>query len=206
MKQFESEIRIKIKDFLHFEKKLYNLNGEIIEKYSFIDYIFLPIKEINWDLKTKCMRIREYIGKNESKILFSHIKIHKYKKFQFKQSVYPGGKLNLYTGNRIYAENILKDLGFKHSFTIEKSKGYLYKIPKTPDCNEFIIALEEITYWRAEKTYDKKVIFLAELEVWADTYEEISNIFKNRLEILQIPNKEILSDSVPYYLSKKLKI
>ena len=98
-RNLESEIRIKIRDISIFKKKLKELNATIIKEYRFIDEIYYPLGNIDWNIEKKSIRIRTYINsENISKILFSHINLKKIDDFQFKQSLYPGGKLPLFSG------------------------------------------------------------------------------------------------------------
>ncbi|MHA1271186.1 MAG: hypothetical protein ACTSPY_15435 [Candidatus Helarchaeota archaeon] len=204
--KFESEIRIFIDNFNFFIKKLENIKAKLIKKYSFIDEIYFPINNRDWKIKTKCIRIRSYSNSQDSKILFSHIKITNNQGFNFKQSKYPGGKINLFTGEKIYAKKILKDLGFNHIFTICKADGRLYEIPILKDCNNFIIAVEKIEFWKNNNIDKKKTIYLAELEIWEDTIKNVIIEFKEKLRVLDIPESKITSDSVPYIIYKLLKI
>ena len=200
---YESEIRIFINDIEYFIKKLLNLNAKVIKRYSFIDEVYTPNNE-TWDIKTKCIRIRTYSDSEESKILLSSVKLYKIKGFEFKQSKYPEGKVVLYTGKKDIVIEILKDLGFKHLFTIEKVKGELYEIPATHNTDKFIIAVEKICYYSSKNPEKRESKYLAELEVWGENIDDIIKKFKNRIQLLKISEKDITNNSVPYIVFKNL--
>ncbi|MBD3228098.1 MAG: hypothetical protein GF329_07900 [Candidatus Lokiarchaeota archaeon] len=201
-KGYESEIRIHIKNIEDFKNKLEDLNSRIIKKYKFIDEIYTPIGAIDWDHQRKVVRIRKYSDETNCRILFSHIDFIKHQGFRFKRSKYPGGKLDLFKGEKTLARKILKDLGFRYFFSIEKSDGKLIKIPLKDSQIDFIIALEEIRGWRKERKKPKCDVYLAEIEVWTKTLSDIIKIFNDRLEYLDISKEDVISDTVPFYISK----
>lgn len=205
-KNYESEIRIWIENIREFQSKLEELNSQVIRNYKFIDEIYKPIGDISWDHQKKTIRIRKYSNEKDAKILFSYIDFVEQQGFQFKRSKYPGGKLALFKGDKNRAKQIMNDLGFQYFFSIEKSDGKLIKIPLESNQNNFIIALEQIKGWIDAETVHKCEVFLAEIEVWANNIRDITNIFNKRLDYLDISIENVISDSVPFYISKKLKL
>jgi len=211
-KTFESEIRIKIDDIDRFRESLKSIDSKIIKEYKFIDEVYIPKNNKDWDLKEKCIRIRTYINDknseniNMSQILFSHIKLIEKDNFCFKQSIYPGGKLQLYSGPLNIAKEILEDLGFNYLFTIKKEKGWLYEIQNYKNNKNFIIALEKITAWSIFNKNPIEYIYLAEIEEWSNNIEEIKAKFKEKLNLLNLDKNQIISYPLPYYFSKILKI
>jgi adenylate cyclase class IV len=203
-KNFESEIRIRIEDITKFQKKLETLDAKIINNYKFTDEIYSPKGEINWDHKKKAMRIRKYFNEHESKVLFSHLIFKKNNYLQFKRSKYPGGKICLFKGDKSHAKEILNDLGFRYFFTIEKYDGKLIEIQLKGSNDKFIVALEKIKAWVDRQLDPKCEIILAEIEVWAENTIKISEEFLKKLDYLDVPKEKVISDTVPFYISRIL--
>lgn len=203
-KKYESEIRIRIDDITKFQNKLKTLDANIIKKYKFKDEIYSPKGEIDWDHRKKAMRIRKYFNEDESKILFSHIDFKKSHDFQFKRSKYPGGKISLFKGDKSHAKKILGDLGFQYFFTIEKYDGKLIEIQLKGSNNKFIVALEKIRAWVDPELDPRCEIILAEIEVWAENITKIMEEFKKKLDYLDVSKEKVISDTVPFYISRIL--
>jgi adenylate cyclase class IV len=183
--KFESEIRILIKDVNPFKKTLTSLNAQIIKSYSFKDHCYKP-KGVAWNLEEKIMRIREW--KNKSQLLFTKIKVLKFKDISFKQSFFPEGKLILYEGTLQEAQILLKEWNFDLWFIIEKEEGHLYNIKKPFDVT---IALEKI----------KNLGYTAEIEFWGENVDEIYNKFQKSISLLKLNLKTITYKPLPqiYY-------
>lgn len=205
-KKFESEIRIRIEDITKFQKKLETLNANIIKNYKFFDEIYSPKSKIDWDHKKKAIRIRKYFNEHESRVLFSHIDFKKSHNFQFKRSKYLGGKICLFEGDKSDAKKILSDLGFQYFFTIEKYDGKLIEIQLKNSNNKFIVALEKIRAWVNRELDPKCEIILAEIEVWAENITKITEEFKKKLDYLGVPKEKVISDTVPFYISRILDL
>lgn len=179
--KFESEIRILFEDVNPFKETLNSLNAQIIKSYSFKDHCYKP-KGTAWDLEEKIMRIREW--KKKSQLLFTKIKVLKFKDISFKQSFFPEGKLVLYEGTLQEAQILLKEWNFELWFIIEKEEGHLYKINKP---FEFIIALEKI----------KNLGYTAEIEFWGENVNEIYNKFQKSISLLKLNPKTITYKPLP---------
>ena len=194
-KKFESEIRILIKDINAFLKKLEEFKANVIYHYKFIDYIYIPKNTTsNWNPNKKTMRIREHILPEQySQILFTENEVIQGEIFQFKQSKYPQGKIELFRGNRATAEALLHSWEFRPVFKIEKLNGKLYEIehPK-----KFIIAVEEIT----------QLGFSAEIERWGENLLSIEKEFLEIIKLLEIPLELVTSNTLPYIVAERLNI
>jgi len=194
-KKFESEIRIVIKDINMLLKKLEELGATISHIYNFNDYIYVPTNSTsNWNPNFKIMRIREHISpETHSRILFTETDIIEGKIFQFKQSKYPEGKIELYRGNQETAEALLQAWDFKLLFKIEKTEGKLYEV-EVP--LKFIIAVEAIA----------QLGYSAEIEMWGENLEEIEQGFLKILTLLEIPRDVVTSNTLPYIMAKHLNL
>ena len=189
--KFESEIRILFQDIDPFIKTLNSLNAQIIKSYSFKDHCYKPKGVDNWDLEEKIMRIREW--ETKSQLLFTKIKVIKFKDISFKRSFFPEGKLVLFEGTLQDAQKILKDWNFELWFVIEKEEGYLYNIKKP---FELTIALEKI----------KNFGYTAEIEFWGENINEIYKKFQKSISLLKIDSTKTTYKPLPKivyeYLSK----
>jgi adenylate cyclase class IV len=196
-KQFESEIRIFVKDITAFRKKLKNLNAELVLTYRFNDYCYKPRKGSTeeWDPNHKTMRLRAWSHpETYSQILFSRTEILEWNDIQYKRTVYPEGKLELFRGEKSHAKKLLEDWDFKYWFTVEKLEGSLLKI-KSQLTEEFDIALENI----------RNVGYLLEAELWGDI-KDITPRFSKILNILGISVDDITFKSLPRIVAEKSKL
>ncbi len=193
--QYEFEIRIFIENIGEFIQKLKNFNATKIKEYKFTDNIYIPKNPIsNWNPNKKTMRIREYISSEEyAQILFTENEIIEGKNFQFKQSKYPGGKVELFRGDRKEAQALLLAWDFVPFFQIKKEEGQLYEIKKP---KRFIIALEKIHNFG----------YSAEIEVWGNTIENVEITFLKFLSLLKIPLQSVSSNTLPYIIAEHHKL
>ncbi|MFX1466935.1 MAG: hypothetical protein ACFFA5_10715 [Promethearchaeota archaeon] len=201
-KNFESEIRIYVTDISDFREKLKNLNAELVLTYRFNDHCYKPRKGAieDWDPTLKTMRLRAWSQpKIYSQILFSKTEIHQWNDLQFKRTVYPQGKLELFRSEKNiennYAMELLEDWEFEEWFTVEKLEGSLLKI-KSQSTEEFTIALENI----------KNVGYLAEIEVWGEDMNEVAQKIYERMHVLEIRSKDITFKSLPRIVAEKLQL
>ena len=195
-KNFESEIRIFVKDISDFLEKLKNLNAKSVLSYRFNDHCYKPRKGSikDWDPSRKTMRLRAWSHpETYSQILFSKTEILEWNELQYKRTVYPQGKLELFRGEKIYAKKLLEDWEFEDWFTVEKLEGNLLKI-KSQSTGEFVIALENI----------KNIGYLAEIEVWGEDMKEVAQKIYERMHILGITTKEITFRSLPAIVAQKV--
>jgi adenylate cyclase class IV len=195
-KKFESEIRIFVKDISEFLETLKNLNAESILSYRFNDHCYKPRKGAreDWDPSRKTMRLRAWSHpETYSQILFSKTEIIEWNDLQYKRTIYPQGKIELYRGE--HAKKILEDWEFEKWFTVEKLKGELYSIRSEPT-GEFAIALENI----------KNVGYLAEIEVWGEAMKDVAQEIYERMHVLGITTKDITFKSLPRIVAEKLNV
>jgi len=197
-KKFESEIRIFVKDITSFLEILKNLNAESVLSYRFNDHCYKPRKGSieDWDPTLKTMRLRAWNHPEiYSQILFSKTEIHEWNGLQYKRTIYPQGKLELFRGEKNYAEELLEDWDFEKWFTVEKLEGNLLKI-KSQSTGEFAIALESI----------KNVGYLTEIEVWGEDINEVAQKIHERMHVLAIKSKDITFKSLPRIVAEKLQL
>jgi adenylate cyclase class IV len=192
-KEFESEIRILIQDIDNFLQKLESLEAKIIRDYRFTDHIYIPKNpSSDWNPKYKTMRIRQHFAPDSySRILFTENELIDGKIFQFKRSVYPQGKIELFKGDQATAEALLLSWDFHPYFQIEKADGKLYEILHPV---KFIIAVEEITQFG----------YSAEIELWGSDLAHIETLFISILSTLEIPLELVTSNPLPYIIAEHL--
>jgi len=193
-KKFESEIRILIDNMDQFHKKLEKFNAKIIHQYQFNDHIYIPKETTsNWNPNEKTMRIREHILPDKfAQVLFTENQTIAGKTFQFKRSKYPEGKLALFKGDLLTAQQLLQAWDFQYIFMVEKKAGKLFEILHP---QKFIIAVEEINHLGHS----------AEIEVWGEDIETIEQSFLKILSLLEIPLENVKSNSLPYIVADHLK-
>lgn len=195
-------MRVFIKDISEFLKKLKNLNAKTVLTYRFNDHCFKPRKCSieEWDPSRKTMRLRSWSHpETYSQILFSKTEILDWKDLQYKRTVYPQGKLELFRGEKRYAKELLEDWEFEEWFVVEKLEGSLLKI-KSESTGEFVMALENI-YSRGHS-----VGYLGELEVWGDDKNEVAQKIYERINLLEIKTKNITFKSLPRIVAEKLQL
>lgn len=194
-KQFESEIRINIKNQQQFLQKLESLQAKVTYEYQFIDHIYLPINPVSdWNLNRKIMRIREHIYPEKyALILFTENERIQGKKFQFKQSRYPMGKLELFKGNLETAQSLLSSWDFQLRFQVEKTRGKLFEITQPL---KFILAFEHIA----------QLGYSVEIEAWGADLTEIEQKFSQILSLLDIPLENASSNTLPFIVAAHLHL
>ncbi|MCK5588028.1 MAG: hypothetical protein KAI34_04845 [Candidatus Lokiarchaeota archaeon] len=196
-KKFESEIRIFVNDISSFLERLKNLNAKSVLSYRFNDHCYKPRKGSieEWDPSRKTMRLRAWSHpETYSQILFSKTEILEWNDLQYKRTVYPQGKIELYRGGE-HAKKLLEDWEFEEWFTVEKLKGELYEI-RSKSTEEVVIALENI----------KDVGYLAEIEVWGIDKKEVAQKINERIHLLEIETKDITFKSLPRIVAEKLNV
>ena len=197
-KNFESEIRIFVEDISEFLEKLKNLNAESVLSYRFHDHCYKPRKGSieDWDPSRKTMRLRAWSHpETYSQILFSKTEILEWNDLQYKRTVYPQGKLELFRGENNYAKELLEDWEFEEWFIVKKLKGELYNI-RSESTGEFAIALENI----------QNIGYLAEIEVWGEDMNEVAEKIYERMHILGITTRNITFKSLTRIVAEQLKL
>lgn len=128
--KFECEVRFLIKDVNAYRERMKGLGGKLKYKYAFTDFYYRPEKQ-TWGPIRRILRIRHWgKPKDPTTIYFVKNEIVENKKLKFKRSVYPEGKLPLFSGSLKRCREILKDLGFIEWITIKKQKAEFWNIPK----------------------------------------------------------------------------
>jgi adenylate cyclase class IV len=192
---FESEIRILIDDMGKFRAILKNFDAKIIQVYKFTDHVYIPMNPASeWNLNKKSMRIREYLFPDTfSRILFTENELIQGETFQFKQSKYLLGKLELFKGDKETAEALLAAWDFRLYFKIEKTDGKLYKIEHP---TKFVVATEKIAGFG----------YSAEIERWGEDIHNIEKEFLEIVNLLGLPMNAITSNTLPYIIAKHLDL
>lgn len=126
---FECEVRFPIVDINTHRKRILGLGGRLVYKYEFDDHYYHP--ELGtWDSIEKVLRIRYWLKpRKPTTIYFVQNKVIEKSGFKFKRSVYPEGKLPLFSGELDRCQNLLRDLGFKEWFVLKKRKAEFWEIP-----------------------------------------------------------------------------
>jgi len=193
--RFENEIRVILtsEEFKSVMRRIKELNGEVVREYKFYDHVFKP-KSGEWSLERKILRVREWFKPSiKAEILFTHIEIVEIDEFKYKRTIYPQGKILMYTGNKEEAFRILEDLGFEYWFTVYKEWGGLYKLKRLYDK---IIALE----------YVKDLGYSLEVEIWGSNVEQVKHEMTEILGRLGIKKDKVLWKSLPTIVAEHLKL
>jgi adenylate cyclase class IV len=197
-KKFESEVRVFVNNISEFLKKLKTLNAKTVLTYHFNDHCFKPRKCSieDWDPSRKTMRLRAWSHpETYSQILFSKTKILQWNDLQYKRTIYPQGKLELFRGEKGYAKELLEDWEFQEWFIVEKLKGELYNI-NSESTGEFAIALE----------LEKKIGWMVEIECWGEDMNEVAQKIYERKDLLEIKTKDITFKSLPRIVAEKMQL
>lgn len=174
---YECEVRFEIEDIDDFEAKLRHLGARIALPYEFTDHYYKPLAE-RWDPIEKNIRIRQWIKPEEDSIIyFVKLEIISIEGFQFKRSLYPEGKLPLFTGSLDTCRNLLDDLGFEFWFSLRKEKACLWEVPR----HNFFTAIE----------YIESIGWTAELEFEGQDPQKAAFSIHQALDTLQIPRKKV---------------
>jgi len=170
---YECEVRFKIENIEDFEATLARLGARIHLSYEFTDHYYRPAGT-KWDPVEKSLRIREWIEpQRPTTIYFVKLEIISMQGVQFKRSLYPEGKLPLFTGPLDTCRTLLNDLGVEFWFALKKEKARLWEIPD----HHFFTAVEYIEGlgWTAELEFDGKDLHKA------------APAIQRALELLDIP-------------------
>lgn len=112
-KPFEAEVRFFIPNINSLKKIVEKLGCELVSKYSFTDYYYEP-KFIKWDNLHQTIRIREWhVPKKSTVIYLTKEEIVQRDGYMYKQSLYPEGKLCLFSGDISICREVLIDLDFE---------------------------------------------------------------------------------------------
>ena len=174
---YECEVRFGIEDIEDFQARLDCLGARIVLPYEFTDHYYKPPAG-HWDPTEKNIRIRQWIKpKKESIILIIKLEIISIDGLQFKRSLYPEGKLPLFTGKLDICRTLLDDLGFELWFSLKKEKACLWEVPQ----HGFCTAVE----------YIEGLGWTAELEFEGNDPKKASSAIQQALNVLKIPRQKV---------------
>ncbi|MGB2866717.1 MAG: CYTH domain-containing protein [Sedimentisphaerales bacterium] len=179
---YEGEVRFGIDDIEDFQARLDRLGARIAFPYEFTDHYYKPPAG-NWDPVEKNIRIRQWIQpQKESTIYFVKLQIVTIKGLQFKRSLYPEGKLPLFTGPLDTCRTLLDDLGFEFWFSLRKEKARLWEVPR----HGFFTAVE----------YIEGLGWTAELEFEGNDLQKASSAIRQALKALKIPRQKVTHNPI----------
>jgi adenylate cyclase class IV len=174
---YECEVRFSVDDIENFQARLEHLGARIALPYEFTDHYYKPLAE-RWDPIEKNIRIRQWIKpEKDSIIYFVKQEIISIEGLQFKRSLYPEGKLPLFTGSFDACRNLLADLGFEFWFSLRKEKACLWEVPR----HNFFTAVE----------YIEGSGWTAELEFEGDDPQKAGSAIQQALLVLKIPMQKV---------------
>ncbi|MHC4325508.1 MAG: CYTH domain-containing protein [Planctomycetota bacterium] len=187
---YECEVRFGIDDIEDFQAKLGRLGARIALPYEFIDHYYKPPVG-HWDPVEKNIRIRQWIQpEKESIIYLVKLQIISIEGLQFKRSLYPKGKLPLFTGPLDMCRALLDDLGFEFWFSLRKEKARLWEVPR----HGFFTAVE----------YIEGLGWTAELEFEGNNPQKAASAIRQALKALNIPGFKVTHNPISaIYLQNK---
>jgi len=188
---YECEVRFGIDDIQDFEAKLRHLGARVALPYEFTDHYYKPPAG-RWDPIEKNIRIRQWIQpEKDSIVYFVKLEIISIDGLQFKRSLYPEGKLPLFTGPLDACRNLLADLGFKFWFSLRKEKACLWEVP----LHNFFTAVE----------YIEGIGWTAELEFEGDDPQTAGSAIQQALKALKIPMQKVSHNPISAIYLKNTK-
>jgi len=187
---YECEVRFGIEDIEDFQARLGRLGARIAFPYEFNDHYYKPPAG-HWDPVEKNIRIRQWIQpEKESTIYFVKLEIISIEGLQFKRSLYPEGKLPLFTGPLDTCRTLLDDLGFEFWFSLRKEKACLWEVPR----HGFFTAVE----------YIEGLGWTAELEFEGNDPHKAGSAIRQALKALKIPRQKVTHNPISaIYLQNK---
>ena len=174
---YECEVRFGIDGIEDFEARLGHLGARIALPYEFTDHYYKPPAG-HWDPVEKNIRIRQWIQPEKDSIIYIvKLEIISIDGLQFKRSLYPEGKLPLFTGSLDMCRKLLDDLGFEFWFSLRKEKARLWEVPR----HGFFTAVE----------YIEALGWTAELEFEGQDPQKAASSIRQALDALQIPMQKV---------------
>jgi len=197
---YECEVRFGIEDIEDFEARLSRLGARIALPYEFTDHYYKPPAEL-WDPVEKNIRIRQWIQpEKESTIYLVKLQIITVDGLQFKRSLYPEGKLPLFTGPLDTCRTLLDDLGFEFWFSLRKEKARLWEVPRhtarAVPCGSFFTAVE----------YIEGVGWTAELEFEGNDPQKACSAIRQALKALKIPRQKVSHNPISAIYLQNVKL
>jgi predicted adenylyl cyclase CyaB len=186
---FECEVRLLNYNFDKLIKRIDELKGYKKLDYEFDDYYFEPISG-DWS-EGRNLRVRQWLKPTDrpTAIYFSKNETQTIEGLSFKKSLYPDGKLQLYTGELETCFSILRDLNFQQKFKVEKRQGQVWVLPD----HGFQIVLEYVNNfgWSGEVELDganpsetkkeiDKILEALELTQENITFKAMSELFASK--------------------------
>ncbi|HUT46726.1 MAG TPA: CYTH domain-containing protein [Sedimentisphaerales bacterium] len=188
---YECEVRFGIDDIEDFQARLDRLGAKIAFPYEFTDHYYKPPAG-NWDPVEKNIRIRQWVQpQKESTIYFVKLEIVTIEGLQFKRSLYPEGKLPLFTGPLDTCRTLLDDLGFEFWFSLRKEKARLWEVPR----HGFFTAVE----------YSEGLGWTAELEFEGNDLQKAGSAIRQALKALKIPRQKVTHNPISAIYLKNSK-
>jgi adenylate cyclase class IV len=179
---YECEVRFGIDDIKDFQARLEHLGAKIAFPYEFTDHYYKPPAG-HWDPTNKNIRIRQWIQPEKNSIIyFVKLEIISIDGLQFKRSLYPEGKLPLFTGTLDSCRKLLDDLGFEFWFSLRKEKACLWEVPR----HDFFTAVE----------YIEGLGWTAELEFEGQDPQKAASSIRQALNALKIPRQKITHNPI----------
>jgi adenylate cyclase class IV len=189
---YECEVRFVIEDIEDFQARLGRLGARIAFPYEFTDHYYKPPAG-NWNPIEKNIRIRQWVQpQKESTIYFVKLEIISIGELQFKRSLFPEGKLPLFTGPLDTCRTLLDDLGFEFWFSLRKQKARLWEVPRLG----FSTAVE----------YVEGLGWTAELEFEGKNLEKAGSAIRQALKALKIPRQKISHNPISAIYLQNVKL
>jgi adenylate cyclase class IV len=187
---YECEVRFEIDDIEDFQARLDSLGARIALPYEFTDHYYKPPVEY-WNPIDKNIRIRQWIQPEKDSIIYMvKLEIISIDGLQFKRSLYPEGKLPLFTGPLDMCRALLGDLGFEFWFSLRKEKACLWEIPR----HGFFTAVE----------YIEGLGWTVELEFEGNDPQKACSAIQEALKLLKIPRQKVTHKPISaIYLQNK---
>ena len=189
---YECEVRFGIDDIEDFQARLDRLGARIVLPYEFTDHYYKSLAG-HWDPVERNIRIRQWIRPEKDSIIYIvKLEIISIDGLQFKRSLYPEGKLLLFTGKLDTCRTLLEDLSFKFWFSLRKEKARLWEVPR----HGFFTAVE----------YIEGLGWTAELEFEGNDPRKACSSIQQALKLLKIPLQKVTHNPISaiYLQSRKL--
>jgi len=190
--KFECEVRFLIKDIGAHKKQLQKIGGKLKYRYAFTDYYYRPEKKV-WGPIRRIIRIRKWSkGEEPTTIYFVKNEIIESKRIKFKRSMYPEGKLPLFSGSLKRCREILTDLDFVEWITLKKQRAEFWDIPKY----KFGTAIE----------YIPGLGWTGELEVEGNNIQKAKEKLERQLKLINIDQKQADFRPISVIYAEKLNL
>jgi predicted adenylyl cyclase CyaB len=182
--KFEIEVRALVNE--DFKEKMISKGAETSETDTYQDDYYKPTSP-DWDPEIITMRLRKGSGKDFVEILFSKVNYMEKGGVRIKRSLYPQGKIRIFSGKEKIAKQLLKDCGFEYWFTVKKLSCSVIKFENI----EFALENVEDLGWTIEIESDGTNPESAIIDLW------------NKLEKLGIRKKQLINTSLPKAVAVK---